>query len=290
MINLNFLTSFIDLCETLSFSKTARRLNTAQPAVSRHIKELEAALGYTLFLRTKKSVRLTDAGVHFKNHVGSLYSQLLDRIDSVNKEQQYKKLVIKVGCTVEAGENLLYPFLKRLAEKHPDVQMQLSLTSTNEIFKKLTEGELDLGVVTRDPLLKGVASLDFHVERPVLIGPVNPSFNIQNLTEIKIATYRENDRFTTEFFERNFSKALRKKIVIIFTANSHRLMIDFIKSNNAFAVIPLSSAREIIANKSLKIHLEDKRGFTLKLVYKASLTQDARKMKFIEYLIDSLTK
>ncbi len=290
MINLNFLNSFIDLCETLSFSKTARRLNTVQPVVSRQIRELETSLGYPLFIRTKKQVRLTDEGIQFRHTVGTLYSQLLASIESVSTEPVLQKILIKIGCTIEAGENLLYPIIKNILQENSSFQIQLSLTSTSEIVKKMADGEIDIGIVTRDPNLKGIISSDFYRERPVLIGSTQFYGTLQKLNEIKVVTYRENDLFTSEFIERNFSKGLRKKMQIAFTVNSHRIMIDFVKNHHAFAVIPATSAKELASSKSVKIYLEDKRGYTLKLLHRASLKQDTRKSKFLDLFLCSISR
>ena len=290
MINLNFLSSFVDLCETLSFSKTAKRLNTVQPVVSRQIKEMEQSLGYPLFIRSKKQVKLTEEGVLFKNNIAPLYSSLVDTLQVAHRERLVKKTVIRVGCTIEAGENLFYPLIKPILEKQNKYQFHISLLSSAEILKKMNEGELDFGIVSRDTQFRNHVSVDFYRERPVLIGPASVTKSIASLDEIKLVTYRDHDSFTLDFFERNFPKAVAKKLSVAFVVNSHRLMIDYVRSNEAFAVIPLSSAKEALNYKSIKIHLDDKRGMTLKLVYPASLKQDRQKFQFAELIQDLIKK
>lgn len=287
-MNLNFLSSFVDLCETLSFSKTAQRLNTVQPVISRHIKELESTLGYQLFIRTRKQVRLTEEGREFKNKVVPIYINLLASLNDANKKDVTRKTIVRIGCTIEAGENVLYPILKPHLDENSSYQIQISLLGTAEIFKKMADGDLDIGIVTRTPIHMGMTTLDFIKERPLLIGPPQEKLSFQNLEVIPLVTYREQDHFANEFLERNFPKNIRKKVVPVFSINSHRLMIDFVRNNTAFAVIPESSAKDALSSKQIKIYAEDKRSFILKLVYKNSLKQDFKKSAFISWLSGKL--
>lgn len=290
MINLNFLSSFLDLCETLSFSKTAKRLDTVQPVVSRQIKEMEQSLGYPLFVRSKKQVRLTDEGIAFKNNIAPLYAGLVDSLQVAHRERQNKKTVIRVGCTIEAGENLFYPLIKPILEKQDKYKFHISLLSSAEIFKKMNDGDLDFGIVSRDTAFRGHVSVDFYRERLVLIGPSQITKPLASLEKIKLVTYRDQDSFTLDFFDRNFPKTVGRKLSIDFVVNSHRLMIDYVKSNEAFAVIPLSSTKEVLNHEPIKIHMEDKRGMTLKLVYPAALKHDRQKFQFAELIQDLIKK
>ena len=75
-IELRHLRYFQVLAEELNFRKASERLYIAQPGLSRQIKQLEEILGSQLLLRTKRSVKLTPAGVYFKDEVDRLLNQL----------------------------------------------------------------------------------------------------------------------------------------------------------------------------------------------------------------------
>ena len=54
--------TFLDVCDTLSYTRTAQRLNITQPAVSQHISHLEAVYGTKLFSYSNRRLSLTEAG------------------------------------------------------------------------------------------------------------------------------------------------------------------------------------------------------------------------------------
>ena len=64
-MELRHLRYFVSVAEALSFTKAAEKLHTAQPSLTRQIKDLEEELGVRLLNRTKQQVTLTDEGAHF---------------------------------------------------------------------------------------------------------------------------------------------------------------------------------------------------------------------------------
>ena len=66
-ISLKQLECFLEVCRDFHFTNAAKRLNISQPPLSRHIQELETAIGAKLFHREGKRIRLTRAGELFLN-------------------------------------------------------------------------------------------------------------------------------------------------------------------------------------------------------------------------------
>src|SRR6058998_361 len=128
-MELRHLRYFVGVAEALSFTKAAEKLHTAQPSLSRQVKDLEEELGIRLLNRTKQLVTLTDEGRSF----------LADA----------KRLLALAAETVGYVSNLFYDLLPRtLASFHqlfPTVSVNLFDMSCGEQFRALEDGKLDLG-------------------------------------------------------------------------------------------------------------------------------------------------
>ena len=75
-MELYHLKTFITVAEEGHLTRVAHRLNTSQPAVSAHIKGLEAELGLMLFVRTPKGMRLTREGEELRDQAGALKDEV----------------------------------------------------------------------------------------------------------------------------------------------------------------------------------------------------------------------
>src|SRR6185503_3576884 len=84
-MELRHLRYFVSVAETLSFTKAAEKLHTAQPSLSRQIKDLEEELGIRLLNRTKRVVTLTDEGRSFLIDAKRLLALAAETIASVRR-------------------------------------------------------------------------------------------------------------------------------------------------------------------------------------------------------------
>jgi DNA-binding transcriptional LysR family regulator len=146
-MELRHLRYFVIVAETLSFTKAAEKLHTAQPSLSRQIKNLEEELGVRLLNRTKQQVTLTDEGRSFLADAKRLLTLAAETVESVRRLRSGDTRALNVGYV----SNLFYDLLPRtLASFHqsfPTVSVNLFDLSCGEQFRALEEGKLDLGFV-----------------------------------------------------------------------------------------------------------------------------------------------
>ena len=145
-MELRHLRYFVSVAETLSFTKAAENLHTAQPSLSRQIKDLEEELGVRLLNRTKQQVTLTDEG-SFLADAKRVLALAAKTVESVRQFRGGEVRTLNVGYV----SNLFYDLLpKTLASFHysfPTVSVNLFDMSCGEQFRALEDGQLDLGFV-----------------------------------------------------------------------------------------------------------------------------------------------
>src|ERR1041384_2565896 len=97
MIELRHLRYFQAVAEELSFSRAARRLNVAQPALSRAVKQLEESLGAMVLERTRHQVRLTPAGTVLLRETVALLQHVQEMSSRVRRTAAGEEGELRLG-------------------------------------------------------------------------------------------------------------------------------------------------------------------------------------------------
>ncbi len=142
---------FLAVAEELHFTKAAERLCIGQPPLSYTILQLEEELGVRLFLRTKRSVQLTDAGRHLMKNAYELL-QLADQTKRLAQQLSNGEIgELNIGFT---SSTPLTELFSDLIQKHrqafPSVRLIFKELSTAKQLLALEKGELDLGFLRPD--------------------------------------------------------------------------------------------------------------------------------------------
>jgi len=157
-MELRHLRYLVAVAEELHFGRAAIRLNISQPPLSQQIRQLEEELGVRLFQRTKREVRLTEAG---KRIVNEAY-QVLGRIDHFcNVAMQAGEGEIghlSVGLPGGVNETLVET-LRLLGRKYPGLRVELQYMSTGTQIEALREGRIEVGFLNL-PVLEPALTLE----------------------------------------------------------------------------------------------------------------------------------
>jgi DNA-binding transcriptional LysR family regulator len=134
---------FIAVAEEMHFGRAARRLNVAQPALSRQIAQLELALAAQLFDRARSQIRLTAAAEALLPHA----KDILRRIDQAGaiarRAAEGGTGVLNVGFVGSATYSVLPDILKAYRAAYPSVELMLHAMNTSELRQALVERRID---------------------------------------------------------------------------------------------------------------------------------------------------
>jgi DNA-binding transcriptional LysR family regulator len=138
---------FVMLAEELHFGRAAKRLAISQPPLSLNIQQLEASLGAMLFERNSKSVKLTPAGLAFREIALRLLAEADEGKEKVRQIAKGAGTRVRIGIV---GSMLFRRLPERLAafqKLHPGVDIILSEGNSSEQVDALIRGQIDLGFV-----------------------------------------------------------------------------------------------------------------------------------------------
>ncbi|ALL70431.1 LysR family transcriptional regulator YbhD (plasmid) [Paraburkholderia caribensis MBA4] len=144
--DLNDLQAFRAVVELGSFRKAADAVNISQPALSRRIDKLEAALGVRLFERTTRSVTLTTVGRVFAPSA----EQLLDDLDvallGIRDVSSSRLGHVTIACVPSVAYYFLPNVVASYHSRFPRIRVKLLDSSANEVLGAVISGEADFGV------------------------------------------------------------------------------------------------------------------------------------------------
>ena len=119
-----------------SISKASQKMMISQPAVTWHLKNLEANLGVTLFIRTKKGVKLTEEGSIFFEYIKNGIKSFTNGENMLTNLKNLDYGNIRIGASTTVSEHVLMPYLEKFHERYPNIDIQIVNTLTEELLKK----------------------------------------------------------------------------------------------------------------------------------------------------------
>jgi len=132
---------FLTLSDLLNYNKTARVLYMSQPTITFQIKSLEEAFGVKLFMRDRQQVRLTDAGVAFREYAQNIMDTVHAAHDCLSG--LHTRLRLRVACGPVGQFVLLPAVLRALASAYPDFELEVIELTTEQQITRLPEGKVD---------------------------------------------------------------------------------------------------------------------------------------------------
>jgi DNA-binding transcriptional LysR family regulator len=153
-MELRHLRYFVAVAEELHFTHAAERLHIGQPPLSHQIQMLEEEIGAQLFERSKRWVRLTDAGKLFLEDARRILALAEQAADTARRVERGEIGELRIGFTSATPFITFFPNLINTYRKHfPGVTVTLREMSTMQQITAIKERSLDLGFV-RPPELE----------------------------------------------------------------------------------------------------------------------------------------
>jgi len=149
---------FYTVAKRLNFTKASEELFISQPAVTKHIQELEGTYKTTFFERSgNKKVILTASGEIFLRYTEKLLAIYNELEFDLNLLQKQHAGVLRIGGSNTVSQYIMPPILAEFHKKFSDIRINLVTGNTEQIEDALLNKEIDMGIVegiNRNPQIK----------------------------------------------------------------------------------------------------------------------------------------
>jgi LysR family hca operon transcriptional activator len=157
-MELRHLRYFVAVAEERSFTHAAEnRLHTAQPSLSRQIRDLETELGTQLIVRGPREIELTPAGRVFLDHARVILLQVEAATEAARRAARPAKTPFIVGFLTGYEMEWLPRIMEALSDELHNIELTIHSTSSPELTQGLLNGKIDVAFLRPDNQAHGLA-------------------------------------------------------------------------------------------------------------------------------------
>lgn len=175
------LRSFVAVAQTGNLTQAAKRLYTTPPAISAHIKSLEAELATPLFLRSSKGMALTEKGQLLLTKAQVTLDSAVDLVNLAADNQHEIIGTFRLGNNLSVEQVKLTELAENLQENCPGISLSIRQQSSGEILNDILSQQLDGGyvfgeipddfisVIATEQTITTIAPLSFDISQPLTV-------------------------------------------------------------------------------------------------------------------------
>lgn len=251
---------FITAAKTLNFTKCAEQLYISQPAVSKHIGELESRYKVQLFERSGSRLALTEAGRVMLEHA--------ERIADGYRRLQYEMDLftdrlggeLKVGASTTIAQYVLPQVLARFTARFPEVKVSLVSGNSEQVEAALARHDTDLGLVESSARHPGFHYEPFIPDELVLIASTKGWYGrCDQVTLAELQTVplvlRESGSGTLEVISKYLAAADVRlaSLRVVMQLGSTESIKSFVRNSDAMAIVSVASIVDELRSGELRI-------------------------------------
>lgn len=238
MVDLELYRIFKIVADEENLTRASEILNISQPAVTKHIHNLENELELKLFDRTKHGVKLTYDGQR-------IYLQIKDAINTlINVENSLKQTtILNLGIHTNMTKEIYRDVMIKLKEKNKNIEINIEKSPTESMFAALEKQEIDAYLSKKQP--EGVHGKNIKFIR---LGYFHDGFFVNSDSKYAEITTINDKKISTIYTLRNISSTYKNLVDILEQKNLNNIEVK----NATFNTIV-----EILQNKDMIAYITE---------------------------------
>lgn len=247
-MTLRHLRIFCAVLEQGSMSAAAQSLFMTQPSVSQAIRELEQHYGCVLFERMGRRLAVAPAGERLYPRARALVEQFEELEQAQSREGQ--RQLLRIGANLTVGSALLHDYLARLEQRCPEAEIQVYVSRSADLIRRLNENRLDLALTEALSDQPDYIQIPFCEDRILAAAhPAHPVFQLEQVTPEALAAQRlllrERGAGVREQFQR-LMEARGLACRPYWESVSSTVLIHAAQRKEGVAILPYQLAREAL--------------------------------------------
>lgn len=264
-MEMTHLRTFRAVADALNFTRAAGRLNLTQSAVSQHIKALEAELGEPLFVRTKRGVKLSEAGKMALEYVDRILDdarRLRERFSGLESTPAGR---VRVAAATQAFVHLFAPLFEDFIGAHEGIDLTFRTTaSTEQTVSDILNGSVDVGFASLPVYSPTLQVLELFEDELLLVVGRNHRFgnvaavSVEEIQRERLILFERGAsirRATDQFFNRvNVTPTLALE------SNDADFIKIMVEHGVGISLLPAWAIREeVLARRLVQMKIKDHR-------------------------------
>ncbi|WP_436938087.1 LysR substrate-binding domain-containing protein [Staphylococcus xylosus] len=277
---------FVAVVKYNSFTKAANFLHISQPSLTNTIKKMESDLGYDLFTRTTKDIKITEKGIHFYNYALQLiqnYHQTIEKMYDLNMGHVPK---IKISI-LESTNQWISQVLATHKKQNADQTYLISeIHDQTKIIELLINFENHLAFTNEQIIHEDITSIPLYEESYVLITPKNAfpykrTTSIASLPLILPTKGSQVRKHLDDYFNR-----MNMHPNIVIEADRFEAATNFVHRGLGYAIIPRVYYQSFNARDLDAIDIRPTLGRSIYINYLKKRKHSERVLSFIDQCIN----
>ena len=256
---------FYTVARRLNFTKAAEELFITQPAVTKHIHEIETYYKTQLFQRNGTKIKLTPAGTTLLVHAEQLFNIYRNIEFDLAAINENVKGTIRIGASTTVAQYVLPKYLASFKQKFPDIKIELTTNNTEHIENALITNKIDFGIIegqSKRPQLKYATFLKDEIVLCTRTG--NPFIKKQSISLVSLTNLplliREQGSGSQEVIAAALKKAGIKlsQLKIEMVLEGTESIKTYLSSSDCFAFLSIHSVlKELKSNEITIIDIKE---------------------------------
>lgn len=246
------LRAFHTVAQTKNFTKAAEILHLVQSTVTMRIKQLEERIGKPLFIRDKRNVEITQAGLTLLPYAERILKLANEGISEIASLQPYEDR-LTIGSLMSIWSYTLEPVLKEYHYRYPNISVNTKTGRSADVIQYLLDNIIQIGIVYIPPSLPNFEVIPCFEDEIVLVGPPDHpivregTVTVKDIASLPLLYVNWGSPFH-EWIHDNLPRSFVPKLQIDLAG----LALDLIKEGVGISLMARSCVKQELLDGTLK--------------------------------------